>query len=353
MLDIFNTVDALLLTAVPNKRYVSGFTGSACLVAVLKEKILFVTDGRYKTQIKSELYDNVEAHVQVAGQSALDLMLELLEKENITKLGVEANDMTVSMYQDIEKRCPNYELVSTVNVIEKVREVKTEEELDVIKAAVKITDQAFAYIIENIKPGMTEIEVKNMANYAHGKFGGEKPSFDAIVASGPNSALPHANPTDRVIEDGDIVTIDFGTFYNGYASDMTRTFFVGSATNEKLIEIHNTVHKAWETQIAAARAGISGHDLDSIGRDIITEAGYGEYFIHSTGHAVGLEVHENPRVAQGWDQKLVAGNVVTIEPGIYIEGIGGVRIENDIVITDEGCISLNESPTNYDVAIKG
>ncbi len=353
MLDILNKVDALLLTGHENKRYMSGFTGSTSVVAVLPNKVLFVTDGRYMTQIKTELYDNVESYVIRTGQSQLGKMVELLAAENVKMLGIEANHMTVSTYEELIKNATDMTIISTENEIEKVREVKTEAELELIKEAVKITDKAFSYIVENIKPGMSEIDVRNMANDAHARFGGDKPSFDAIVASGPNSALPHASPSSRIIEDGDIVTLDFGTFYKGYASDMTRTFFVGSATNEKLIEIHNTVHKAWETQIAAAKAGITGHDLDKIGRDIITEAGYGEYFIHGTGHAVGLEVHENPRVAIGWQQPLVAGNVVTIEPGIYIEGIGGVRIENDIVITEDGCISLNQSPTNYDIAIKG
>ncbi len=353
MQEIFKDIEALFVTGHENKRYVSGFRGSESLVALLPTKVIFVTDGRYQTAIKTQLKDGVEAHITNVGQSHFDCMIELLKAEGINKLGIEATNMTVNMYDALKSALPSVELVSTIDVIEGLREIKTEEELDLIRAAVKITDKTFDYVIENIKPGMTEVEVRNLVDGGHALFGGDKPSFDTIVASGPNSALPHATPTERVIENGDIVTIDFGTFKNGYCSDMTRTFFVGEATNEKLIDIHNTVHKAWEVQIASAKAGITGHDLDKIGRDIITEAGYGEYFIHGTGHSLGLEVHENPRVAKGWHSELQVGHVVTIEPGIYIEGIGGVRIENDIIIRENGCESLNTAPTNFDVAIKG
>lgn len=353
MLEIFNQIDALIITHHENKKYISGFKGSESLVVLLPSETLFITDGRYKTVIKNDLKPEVTAFITETGQSHQAKLVEVLKERKLETIGIEANNMTVGMYENLKAELDGSTLVSTFDVIEGLREIKTEDELDKIKAAVALTDKAFAHITENIKPGMTEIEVRNMVDNAHFALGGDRLSFETIVASGPNGALPHAKPTDRVIESGDMVTIDFGVFKDEYCSDMTRSFFVGEATNEKLIEIHNTVYKAWETQIAAARAGMTGHELDKIGRDIIEEAGYGEYFIHGTGHSLGLEVHENPRVAKGWHKELLAGHVVTIEPGIYVEGIGGVRIENDIIIREGGCESLNTANPNFDVAIKG
>ncbi|MFV0247130.1 MAG: M24 family metallopeptidase [Mycoplasmatales bacterium] len=353
MLDIFNQIDVLIITQHENKKYVSGFKGSESLVALLPDDVLFITDGRYKTAVKNDLKPEVNAYITETGQSHFAKLVEVLKEKNLGRIGIEANNMTVGMYEQLKKEFDSAEFVSTFDVIEGLREIKTEQELDLIKAAVRITDKTFGYVTENIKPGMTEIEVRNMVDQAHFNFGGERLSFDTIVASGPNGALPHAKPGNRVIESGDMVTIDFGCFKDEYCSDMTRSFFVGEATNEKLIEIHNIVYKAWETQIASAKAGMTGHELDKIGRDIIEQAGYGEYFIHGTGHSLGLEVHENPRVAKGWHSKLLPGHVVTIEPGIYVEGIGGVRIENDIIIREGGCESLNTSNPNFDVAIKG
>lgn len=353
MLDIFNEIDVLIVTNHENKKYVSGFKGSESLVALTATEVLFITDGRYKTAAKNDLKPGVVAHITETGQSHFDKLVEVVKAKNPSKIGIEANDMTVGMYEQVANNFSDCTLVSTSNLIEGLREIKSEDELDLIKAAVAITDKAFSHIVETIKPGMTEIEVRNMVDQAHFALGGDRLSFETIVASGPNGALPHAKPSNRIIESGDMVTIDFGVFKNEYCSDMTRSFFVGEATNEKLIEIHNTVYKAWETQIASAKAGMTGHELDKIGRDIIEQAGYGEYFIHGTGHSLGLEVHENPRVAKGWDSKLLPGHVVTIEPGIYVEGIGGVRIENDIIIRENGCESLNSSNPHFDVAIKG
>lgn len=353
MLNIFNEVDALIVTNHENKKYISGFKGSESLVLMLKDETIFITDGRYKTAIKSELKAGVVSKITTEGQSHFDKLIEVLNDKQIKTIGVEANDMSVGMFDELKSKFPNSEFVLTRNEIEKLREIKTEDEIEKIKAAIAITDKTFSYIIENIKPGMSEIEVRNMTDRAHIEFGGDRLSFDTIVASGPNGARPHAKPSNRIIENGDMITIDFGVFKDEYCSDMTRSFFVGEATNEKLIEIHNTVYKAWEKQISVAKAGMTGEELDKVGRDIIEEAGYGEYFIHGTGHSLGLEVHENPRVAKGWKSKLEPGHIVTIEPGIYVEGIGGVRIENDIVIREDGCESLNTSNPHFDAAIKG
>lgn len=351
MLD-FTKCDGYLLTNKENKRYMTGFRGSESIGIITGTNKYLITDGRYAAIAPTQLYDDVEGIITTTGQSHFACAVELLEKLNLNVLGVEGT-METKMYLDLKQALPGTQIEVTTNVIEKLREVKTPEELDAIRAAVKITDLAFSEIVKNIKVGMTELEVKNLVDNAHVKFGGDKPSFDTIVASGLNGAYPHAVPSSKVLEDGDMVTIDFGTFKNGYCSDMTRSFFVGNDKNPKLVEIHNVVREAHVAQVKAARPGISGHELDKIGRDIIIAAGYGDYFIHGTGHSFGLEVHENPRAAIGWEQKFVVGNVVTIEPGIYVEGIGGVRIENDIIITESGCENLNQSALDYDIALKG
>lgn len=350
MLD-FQQYDAMLITNKENKRYLTGFRGSESLAIVTANEKYLITDGRYATAVKSQLFSDVQGIITKTGLSHFATAVELLKDLKINKLAIEGTSET-QLYLNLKEQLSPAEIVVINNQIEKLREVKTPAELDAIRQAVKITDLAFTEIVNTIEVGMTEIEVKNIVDNAHLKFGGDKPSFDTIVASGTNGALPHAVPSTKVIADGDMVTIDFGTFKNGYCSDMTRSFFVGSARDSKLIEIHNIVKEAHQAQVKAARPGISGHQLDKVGRDIITAAGYGQYFMHGTGHSFGLEVHENPRAAIGWDQELVVGNVITIEPGIYVEGIGGVRIENDIIITVDGCENLNQSSLDFDVAIK-
>lgn len=234
-------------------------------------------------------------------------------------------------------------MVPTSGIVEKLREVKSEEEIVILQQAVNIAEKAYNYILGFIKPGMTEIEVANELDFYMRNLGATGVSFDTIVASGVRSAMPHGVASDKVIEEGDMVTIDFGCYYKGYASDMTRTFAVGDP-GEKLKEIYAIVQEANRRVTEQAKAGMTGAELDAIARDYITEKGYGPQFGHTTGHGLGLEVHEAPSISFRNEEKLVENNVVTNEPGIYIAGLGGVRIEDDLVIKEDGNLNLMSSP---------
>lgn len=348
----FKNYDGMFVTNHDNKRYLTGFKGSTSEVVMTAEKTILITDGRYQTQVKNEVYKNVEVVIAGTPTSYFDTLLNVINDLGIKKLGIEANHLSVSRYTELAESLPAVELVQTKNLVEELRICKNADEIAKTKKAVEITDQTFKYLCQTIKPGMTEMDIKLMADNKQIELGAEKPSFDMIVASGENSAKPHAVPSSRVIEDGDIVTLDFGCFYDGYCSDMTRTIFVGTPKSEKLIEIHNLVKKAMETQIKAVAPGVRAVDIDTIAREMFAEHGYDQYFIHGTGHGTGLEIHEGPTVSKNSQDVLRPGMIITIEPGIYIEGIGGVRIENDIVVTETGYEQLNKSNPDFDALIQ-
>ncbi|EAG2965084.1 peptidase M24 family protein, partial [Listeria monocytogenes] len=228
-------------------------------------------------------------------------------------------------------------------MIEALREVKDEEEIALIQQACHIADQGFEHILKMIRPGMTEIEVANQLDFFMRSLGATSVSFETIVASGLRSAMPHGVASEKVIEQGDLITLDFGCYYQSYVSDMTRTFAVGDP-GDKLKEIYQIVLEAQEKVLAAAKPGMTGIELDAIARDHIASFGYGDAFGHSTGHGIGLEIHEGPNVSFRADKAFVVGNVITDEPGIYLPGIGGVRIEDDLLITETGNKVLTHSP---------
>ncbi|MFV0288396.1 MAG: M24 family metallopeptidase [Mycoplasmatales bacterium] len=212
-----------------------------------------------------------------------------------------------------------------------------------------ITDKTFNYCLQFLKEGITEKEYANKLDFYHKEFGADGPSFNTIVAFGEHAALPHAQPGARKLKQGDIITVDYGCFYKGYCSDMTRTFFFGQPQDEELVKIHEIVLQAHHLQIAAIAPGKSTKEIDKIGRDLITEHGYGQTFAHGTGHGIGLEIHEAPLLNSVSDTILKEGMIITIEPGIYLEGKGGVRIENDIIVTKDGYESLNQTDRSLDV----
>ena len=235
------------------------------------------------------------------------------------------------------------ELQRTTDLIEGLRVIKEQEEIEKIRKAVEITDAAFAHILDFIKPGVTEREIALELEFYQKRMGGEKNAFDFIVASGQRSALPHGVASEKVIEKGDFVTLDFGVFYQGYCSDLTRTVVVGEP-DEKQREVYELVLKAQLAVIENVKAGMSCKEVDEIARGIIGDAGYRENFGHGLGHGIGLEIHEGPRVSFTSETILQTGMVMTNEPGIYIPGWGGVRIEDDLLITEEGCEVLNKAP---------
>ena len=331
-------VDGLLITNDYNRRYMTGFTGTAGVSIVSQDDAVFITDFRYTEQAKNQVQDF--RIVQHEGNVYKEVATQI-EKMGIKLLGFEKDTMTYSMYGTY-KSLVSAELIPLSGLIEKIRLIKTEQEINIIKVACEIVDKAFSHILEFIKPGKTELEVSNELEFFMRSLGATSSSFDTIVASGVRSALPHGVATNKVIEKGDFVTLDFGALYNGYVSDTTRTIAVGQPS-EKLIEMYNTVLESQLLALEKVGPGMTGIEADSIARNYLASKGYGEAFGHSTGHGIGLEVHEGPALSSRSNAVLEPNMVVTIEPGIYLPGIGGVRIEDDILITETGNEKLTHS----------
>jgi len=330
-------IDGLLITSEFNRRYMANFTGSAGVVLISEDNAQFITDFRYVEQATAECvgYEIVKHSGSIPAEVA-----EQAKKLGIKKLGFEQEHLTFSAYKAYEKAV-DAELVPVSDIIEKLRLIKTDAEIKILKEAGKIADAAYKHIIEFIRPGLTELEVSNELEFFMRKAGATSSSFDIIVASGYRSALPHGRASDKVIEKGDMVTLDYGALYNGYISDITRTLAVGNP-DDKLKEIYAIVLEAQLRGVSGIRPGIKGIEADALTRDYITEKGYGEYYGHSTGHGIGLEVHEGPALSSKSEIILEPNMVVTCEPGIYIPELGGVRIEDDLLITKDN----NERLTN-------
>ena len=330
-------IESLLITSPFNLRYITGFTGSSGLALVTQEKALFITDFRYTEQ----------AAEQAQGFEVIQAKTNLLEEaaQSVKQLGIktvafEQDFVTYASFLQYEEKM-EAALKPVSGIIEKIRMIKTPEELKILKAAAKIADDAYEHICGFIKAGQTELEVSNELEFFMRRQGATSSSFDTIVASGLRSALPHGVATDKVIQQGDMITLDYGALYNGYISDITRTVAVGEPS-EKMKEIYQTVLDAQILGVEKIGPGMTGIEADAIARDYIKSKGYGEAFGHSTGHGIGLEVHEGPGLSSKSQTVLEPGMAVTVEPGIYLPGIGGVRIEDDILITESG----NERLTN-------
>ena len=331
-------IDALLITSGHNRRYITDFTGTAGVAIVSKDQAVFITDFRYTEQAAKQIQNfEIVQHTK----TMLEEISVQLEKMNVKTVGFEKDDMSYAMYESY-KKAVNTELVPVSGLIEKIRLIKTPQEITIIKAAADIAEAAFEHILTFIAPGKTELEVSNELEFFMRKQGATSSSFDIIVASGLRSALPHGVATDKVIEKGDFVTLDFGALYNGYVSDVTRTVAVGEPS-EKLKEIYQVVLDAQLLSLEKIKPGMTGIEADAIARDYIKSKGYGEAFGHSLGHGIGLEVHEGPGLSFRSETVLEEGMVITIEPGIYLPGIGGVRIEDDAVVTATGLEKLTHS----------
>ena len=330
-------IDGILITSPYNRRYISNFTGTAGVVLISADHALFITDFRYVEQASKQC----EGFEIVKFSSSIPQEVsQQAKKLGIQKLGYEEDYLTVSTFKSYDKEI-EAELVPVAGVIENLRLIKTDAEIKILKVAADIADAAFKHILDFLRPGKTELEVSNELEFFMRKAGATSSSFDTIVASGHRSALPHGVASDKVIETGDFVTMDYGCYYNGYVSDITRTVAVGEP-NSKLKEIYDVVLEAQLKGMDGFKPGMTGKEADALTRDYITEKGYGEYFGHSTGHGIGLEVHEGPTLSFRSDIILEPGMIVTVEPGIYIPGLGGVRIEDDTLITKD----LNEALTH-------
>lgn len=329
---------ALLVTSAHSRRYLTGFTGTAGVAVITADGAFFITDFRYTEQANTQ----IEGYEIIEQKSTLiEAVVQLVEEKQLTKLGFEQDAMTYAEY-DRYASALKAELVPTSGLVEKIRLIKTEDELTIIKQACKIADDAYEHILTYIQPGMTELDVSNELEFFMRKQGATSSSFDIIVASGTRSALPHGVATDKVIETGDFVTLDFGAYYNGYVSDVTRTLAVGEPS-DKLKEIYQVVLDSQLLALEKIKPGMTGKEADAISRDYIASKGYGEAFGHSLGHGIGLEVHEGPGLSSRSDVVLEPGMVITIEPGIYLPGIGGVRIEDDALVTETGVEKLTHT----------
>lgn len=324
-------IDALLITNPYNRSYMTGFTGTAGVALVSKEDAVFITDFRYTKQAEKEIQGyRIVQHTA----TIIEAVAAQAKEMNVKTLGFEKDDLSYGLFELYEKKV-EATLTPVSGLVEKLRMVKTDDEIAVLQAAAKIADDAFEHIIGYIRPGMTELEVSNELEFFMRKQGATSSSFSIIVASGLRSALPHGVASDKVIETGDFVTLDYGALYQGYISDITRTIAVGEPS-DKLKEIYAVVLEAQELALEKIKPGMTGVEADAIARDYIASKGYGEAFGHSTGHGIGQEVHEAPGLSSKSETVLVPNMAVTVEPGIYLPEIGGVRIEDDIIITEDG-----------------
>ena len=336
-------IDAILLTglenpvAAKNLKYATGYTGSYGFALIGKNFEYFITDFRYRDQAQIEAKDYI--FVEIEG-TFISTIQSLVEKENIQTLGFDKK-IRFEEYE-LYQKLPVL-LVPLTNFIESLRVHKQDYEIELLKKACEITDQALTEVLPFVKAGVTEREIEVKLKNKMIELGADTTWDRFIVASGPRGAMPHGMASDKVIEEGEMITFDLGCFYKGYSSDLTRTVSLGEPS-EEMRKIYDIVYEAQRRQVEAAKAGITGRELDAVGRDYITEKGYGDYFQHGTGHGLGLDVHESPRVNQLNTNPLELNACVTIEPGIYISKLGGVRIEDDVILKEDGCIVLNTFP---------
>ncbi|GAB4073483.1 Xaa-Pro dipeptidase [Barrientosiimonas marina] len=326
-----NQLDAIVIASPANRRYISGFTGTSGAAVVSQNDARFITDFRYIDQAKEQIaHFTVVKHTQSMNEEINDQLKQM----NVGRVGFEKDHASYSEYEQY-KKIFTAELVPVSGLVEDLRRIKSDDELTILKQAAKIADDAFVHIQDYIKPGVKEIDISNELEFFMRQQGATSSSFDIIVASGYRAALPHGVASDKTIQNGELVTMDYGALLNGYCSDTTRTVAVGEISSE-LKQIYNTVLEAQKRGVKGLKPGITGKEADAIARDYINEQGYGDYFGHSTGHGVGMDVHESPSLSSRSDMKLEPGMVVTVEPGIYIPNTGGCRIEDDIVITETG-----------------
>jgi len=325
--------DALLVTRLPNVRYLTGFTGSNGQVVLTAEQGVFLTDGRYTEQSRREV---PQLERRTYGADFATAFAQACHDLGASRVAFESSGVTYRFYEDLREKAPDVELLPTRDEIERLRWVKEPEEIDMIQRAQDITDEGFERVLPKLGEGITEREAALELEWAMRQAGAEGLSFDTIMAFGESAAEPHHHPSDRPLGRGDIVKMDFGALHAGYHADCTRTVAFGEPP-EELRQIHDLVARAQQAGIDAVRAGIVGKEADAAARRVIEEAGFGERFSHSLGHGVGLEVHEGPTLRGPSEDVLPENAVVTVEPGVYVPGLGGVRIEDMVVVTADGC----------------
>lgn len=358
-----HSLRAIIITDRYNMNYLSGYMGDAGMLLFMDDKQYVLTDSRYTeiAQKQATCFECIDVKSEGYSKTLYRLIVRCLcgqnreyvdaesKKIETCVIGFEDENISYKQFKAFESVLSDFELRPLRSSIDELRQIKSDEEITKIAKAEAIGDEAFAHIVEWIKPGMTEQEIALELEVAMRKLGATGLSFDTIAASGPNSSMPHAVPTDRRLQAGDFLTMDFGCIYDGYCSDMTRTIFISGRERyleptEKQMEVYNTVLKAQLEAIKLIKPGARCSDVDACARNIIKDAGYGDYFGHGLGHSVGLFIHEEPRLSPKCDTILEPGMIVTVEPGIYLPGEFGVRIEDLVVVKEDGCRNLTCSP---------
>jgi Xaa-Pro aminopeptidase len=337
-------IDALIVTHLPNVRYLTGFTGSAAMLVLTEHSSVFTTDGRYRTQAGEQLGGaGVDAQIEVGATMAHQRAAIAAALPDGARVGLEAHAVTWGQQRDFAAALSGHELVPTDGLVEQLRRVKEPGEVARIRAACAIADDALGALLPSLAERPSEREFALELEIEMRRRGASGNSFDPIVAAGPNAAKPHARPSARRVESGELVVIDFGCIVDGYCSDMTRTVSVGDPGPEAT-RVWDVVRASQSAGRDAVRAGADCAAVDQACREVIAAAGWAESFVHGTGHGVGLEIHEAPRVAASARDTLEPGSVVTVEPGVYLPGVGGVRIEDTVVVTPDGSDPLTGFP---------
>ncbi len=338
-------LDALLISSLPNIRYLTGFSGTSAVVVVTQGAAFLLSDFRYRAQAAEEVGDLAQVLIEDGG--VWERLFQLLgQQPGLGAIGYEAHVLTARGAQQLADGASTgrpWRFQPTTDIVEGLRAVKAREEIDAIRAAGAVATQALAHTVARVRAGQTENEIAALLEGALRTLGSEGYPFPTIVASGPRAALPHARTSGRVAGAGEYLLLDFGAVVDGYCSDVTRTFVVGPCDGRQR-EVHDAVRAAQAAALAGLRAGMTGRQADALARDVLTARGLGAAFGHSLGHGLGLEVHEAPRLARTVEDVLPAGAVVTVEPGVYLEGWGGVRIEDDVALGPGGAELLTEFP---------
>jgi Xaa-Pro aminopeptidase len=332
-------VQSLLVTELEHVRYLTGFSGSCGLCLITPTKQFFITDRRYKSQAPQEVKGFT---IIIAQQTLFPLLAERKLIPSGSRIGFESQHVSVADMHSLKKMLPHRHFIPATNILETVTAVKEDKEIELLRSAARISDHVFKKLLKLVRPGVRERDIAAEISYWHRKYGAEGDAFEPIVASGDRGALPHARASEKKIRHGEMVVLDFGCCYHGYNSDITRTLAVGNPPAE-MKKVYRIVLEAQIKAIEAIRNGVTARSIDAVAREHIRQNGFGRYFIHSLGHGLGIHVHDPLRVSAVSSAVLETGNVMTIEPGIYIPGRGGVRIEDDIVVCENGCDILTGS----------
>lgn len=335
-------LDGFLVTSMPDIRYLSGFTGSAGMMWISPKQKIIMTDFRYDTQIREEVKIDAEIHITSTDRNYFAILKELSAMKGVKYAGFDSAEVDFNLYKKIVSEFPELNWIPTSNIIANIAAQKDEDEIEKIRRAAEVAIESLIETLPLLRPGIAEREFSAELEYRMRRKGSEKCPFDVIIASGYRAALPHGAASEKIIQKGEMIVIDFGATMDGYVSDITRTFFLGEPS-EKFKKIYDTVLLAQTTAINSLRPGITGKELDSLARKVIEDAGFGQNFGHGLGHGLGLLVHGEPRVNQRNENPLPEHAVVTIEPGIYIAGWGGVRIEDDVLISPDGAVVLTSN----------